>query len=451
MTDTSSDDFSDAKSDPPETTDSSEGKAFFLADSVTAPNEFFDRERWHDIESEDDSLAEEEGRKYSTFTSFSLAVLLLVSLGAVAGGLAGAYALHSRSLSRGLYPDRYNIDHGPTPAQWIGYSVDGIVLCEVSDPACFGAFQDEIWVIGESDPPSLLFFDKSERPFRTVSLKKAPLCLAVGEAETLFPGNVLVAHSDSLVVYSPDGDIAASWSLPNDKGQVRGLALTDDAVFAADSAERVVYRFDRSGRLVREIGRVAAKPAGTLPETPPDPDASPSRPVANEEKTFEGFAVFNAPMTLTVSPANGLLYVANPGKHRIEAFTQDGYWEPSLGWGHASTDLLGFAGCCNPVALATLRDGRIVTAEKSIPRVKIFRKDRRLDCIVAGPEILGVKPANIPQLESVRTVADNNERPFFIAPVENDTVLVFDPVWKIVRYCKPIASFSESETVAADR
>jgi hypothetical protein len=39
-------------------------------------------------------------------------------------------------------------------------------------------------------------------------------------------------------------------------------------------------------------------------------------------------------------------------------------------------------GCCNPACFALLSDGRIVTVEKGVPRIKVFRAEQgqwRLD------------------------------------------------------------------------
>ena len=44
-----------------------------------------------------------------------------------------------------------------------------------------------------------------------------------------------------------------------------------------------------------------------------------------------------------------------------------------------------FCGCCNPIGLAVLPDGRCVTAEKGLPRVKVFAADGRLESVVAPP------------------------------------------------------------------
>ena len=54
-----------------------------------------------------------------------------------------------------------------------------------------------------------------------------------------------------------------------------------------------------------------------------------------------------------------------------------------------------FFGCCNPAQLAVLPDGRFVTAEKGIPRVKIYARDGSFQTVVAGPSQLTDTPADL--------------------------------------------------------
>jgi hypothetical protein len=77
---------------------------------------------------------------------------------------------------------------------------------------------------------------------------------------------------------------------------------------------------------------------------------------------------------------------STPGARRIEAFTLDG---DLLGhWGEASSRIEGFFGCCNPSHLAVLADGRFVTSEKGVPRVKIYSAQGEFESVIAAPRIL---------------------------------------------------------------
>jgi hypothetical protein len=81
---------------------------------------------------------------------------------------------------------------------------------------------------------------------------------------------------------------------------------------------------------------------------------------------------------------DGLLRVANPGEHQIEAYTMDGDLE--VAWGTASFNVAGFCGCCNPVSFDIFPDGAFVTSEKGLPRVKLYDSHGGFTGLVAGPE-----------------------------------------------------------------
>jgi hypothetical protein len=46
----------------------------------------------------------------------------------------------------------------------------------------------------------------------------------------------------------------------------------------------------------------------------------------------------------------------------------------------------GFCGCCNPSHLALTPDGKFITSEKGLPRVKVYDRAGRFECVVAGPD-----------------------------------------------------------------
>jgi hypothetical protein len=54
-------------------------------------------------------------------------------------------------------------------------------------------------------------------------------------------------------------------------------------------------------------------------------------------------------------------------------------------WGQPGTDVHGFGGCCNPTDIAPLPDGRVVTSEKGLPRVKVYSAEGALLSVVVPP------------------------------------------------------------------
>ena len=97
-----------------------------------------------------------------------------------------------------------------------------------------------------------------------------------------------------------------------------------------------------------------------------------------------GGLVAPSPHLDVAAAPDGTAWVTNPGRHRLEHYSADGQLLRT--WGKASAAIAGFTGCCNPTDIAVLPDGRLVTAEKGIPRVKIYKTNGTFESVVAGPE-----------------------------------------------------------------
>lgn len=407
--------------------------------------EFFDRERWHDVESESMIALEESIPQNKMFpTLFSVGFLLLIVVIVIAGvcGITVAYYL-SYLMQHPTPPEQ---DYRSVQTHRIGYVEDSVFFCEVNTPLCFTGDGHDKFYIGDENPPSIHEFSIKTKLLRTIPLPSKPTAIAVGGSEQLFAGQLVVAHSDRIAVYSMNGEPLFSWSVPHTKSAIWSLAVTNHTVLAADTEQRLIYQFDEKGTLRKTFGQ----PATNQPTTGQPSTVQSSTKKINQNNSnssgsesvepFSGFSVHLSPITLAVSPKTGLIHITNPGQFRVETFTPEGHWEPSLSWGNTSSgDFAGFSGSCNPVSIAVLADGRIVTAEKFITRVKVFhahlRKGnaRHFDCIVAGPELLDKQPPNIPQLFSFRLPASETGRSVFITTREND-VVVFDPVMRVIRY-----------------
>jgi hypothetical protein len=172
-------------------------------------------------------------------------------------------------------------------------------------------------------------------------------------------GTIYAGLRDHVEVFDRQGQRVAAWESPGKKTWLTGLAVGDKDVFAADAGNRVVLRYDKTGKL---IGRIGEK---------------------NKERNIPGLIVPSPYLDVKLA-RDGLLRVNNPGRYRVEAYTANGDLEFS--WGRPSAAIEGFCGCCNPVGLALLPDGRYVTCEKGLPRVKIYSKEGVFECVVAGPE-----------------------------------------------------------------
>lgn len=187
-----------------------------------------------------------------------------------------------------------------------------------------------------------------------IALPRPAKCVAVAGDGTVYAG-----VKDHVEVFDSKGQRQAVWDSLGKKAWLSGLAVGEKGVFAADSGNRVVLRYDRSGKL---LGRIGEK---------------------NKERNVPGLVLPSPYLDVKLAP-DGLLRLNNTGRHRVEAYTVEGDLE--FFWGKPSMAIDGFCGCCNPVGLALLPDGRYVTSEKGLPRVKIYSKEGAFECVVAGTE-----------------------------------------------------------------
>jgi hypothetical protein len=196
--------------------------------------------------------------------------------------------------------------------------------------------------------------NKSGERGAEIALAEPPRCVAAAR-----DGAIFIGVRDHIEVFDAKGTRQATWDSPGKKPWLTGLALTENEVFAADAGNRVILRYEKSGKLVRRIGE------------------------QDKKRNIPGFIIPSPFLDVEIA-RDGLLRVNNPGRHRVESYTADGDFEGS--WGTVSMGIAGFCGCCNPINLALLPDGRFVTCEKGLPRVKIYSASGEFESVVAGVE-----------------------------------------------------------------
>lgn len=255
---------------------------------------------------------------------------------------------------------------------------------------------DRIYVAGDR---AIHVFDPGGGRRSEIALKDEPRCLAVGGSKHAFPGRVYVGMGRYLQALNAEGTPETPWDNLGEKALLTSLAVAEQDVFAADAGNKIVWHYDTSGKLKGRIG--ARRDASKTP----------------------GFVVPSPYFDLAITP-DGLLRVVNPGLRRIEAYTFDGTMKRS--WGRSAPALDGFFGCCNPVHLAVLADGRFVTAEKGIHRVKLYSPRGEFVCVVTGPEQLDVVAADL-------------------AVDSRDRVLILDPKARSVRILEHKRTASRGE------
>jgi hypothetical protein len=179
-------------------------------------------------------------------------------------------------------------------------------------------------------------------------------CLAATAGGTLYIG-----LRDHIEVYDRKSKRCATWAAAGKRAYFTSVAASENDVFVADAGSREVLHYDPAGKLKGKIGE------------------------KNEQQKSPGFIVPSPFFDVEIAP-DGLLRVTNPGRHQVEVYTFDGDLEFS--WGKPGAAIENFCGCCNPIATIPLKDGRTVTLEKGIPRVKVYSQQGVFESVVAGAE-----------------------------------------------------------------
>ncbi len=141
------------------------------------------------------------------------------------------------------------------------------------------------------------------------------------------------------VVYNINGKKLNSFKLEGAK-TATGARIADGKLLVADYANRAIKVYNKSN------GKLAS--------------------------TIDGMRPCCGILDLSVNDKNEVL-VANLGAFRVESYNFSG--EKIVAFGSRGRKVDEFQGCCNPVSVAYLSNGAIVTVEKDPTRVKIYSKE----------------------------------------------------------------------------
>jgi len=178
-------------------------------------------------------------------------------------------------------------------------------------------------------------------------------CLTVGPE-----GRVYVGAPGRVEIYDPQGSRAGGFAAgePDQPAAITAIRTFRKEILVADAAARFIRRYDAAGKQLGVVGTKNKTGSFMLPNRWLDFDVD----------------------------AQGVIRATDTGRHLVTAWTIDG--SPLGAFGRfGMNDPADFAGCCNPVNLAITPDGKIVTGEKMIARVKVYEPDGKLIAVM-GPE-----------------------------------------------------------------
>jgi len=255
---------------------------------------------------------------------------------------------------------------------------------KIENPRALALDDDgKLYVTGEN---AMVVFENDKEVDR-IEVDGTVRCMTVDSDGTRYLG-----FRDHVAVMSAAGKIEQKWDTVHE-AFFTSIDIEEDHVYVADAGNRVVYQFAKTGTLVKRIGE------------------------KNEKESIPGFLTPGPFLDLAVNP-DGFLWVVNPGKLGLERYRTDGSMVTS--WYKPDLDLDGFSGCCNPTHVAFTNDGRLITAEKGLVRLKVYDvTSGEFQELIAGSKLF-------PREQSLRDIiVDGNNRILALDPRTN-SVRIFD-------------------------
>jgi len=219
-----------------------------------------------------------------------------------------------------------------------------------SDIICFDICKNTIYA-ALSDRVSI--FDLSGNHQRDFEIEPniRDMVVDYGDTGTM----IYLLYPARIDLYSFDGEKQGEWEACSHNSDYCSLTTTKDYVFVSDAENKLIWQYDKQGRLVRFI------------------------------KSPEGFIIPN--YSFDIININDTIYCSNSGRHKIESYTLDGEFIASFGTSGAQAG--SFAGCCNPVYLEKSFNGNILTSEKGNPRISCYGKDGKFCAVLFNSKTLG--------------------------------------------------------------
>jgi hypothetical protein len=234
---------------------------------------------------------------------------------------------------------------------------------------------DKIYALGDGE---VRIFEPDGTPVRSWKAPDQARCIAVSREERIY-----VAAKGRVAIFDSGGISKTGFEVggPGSSADITAIKVHSKEILVADASAKCIFRYDSSGNKTGEIG--------------------------TQNKT-RGFILPNRSLDIDVY-SNGTVIATDSGRHRVSTWALDG--TPVRQFGKFGVmNVEDFVGCCNPVNLAFTPDGRIVTAEKVVPRIKIFDAAGKILGMI-GPEYFDSKCTHL-----------------YIAVDSKGRILVADPV-----------------------
>jgi hypothetical protein len=246
---------------------------------------------------------------------------------------------------------------------------------------------DKIFALGDAE---VRVFGPDGTELRSWRAPEGATCIAVAGDDRVYLGVAgRVQVFSGAGVHSKDFEAGAA----GQRAEITSIKVLPKEILVADAAVRYIHRFDTAGKRIGAIG---------------------------DRTQTRGFMLPNRFLDIDVD-SRGTVIATDSGRHRVSLWTLDGAPVRNFGkfgmWNPED-----FVGCCNPVNLAFAPGGGIVTAEKVVPRVKVYDAEGKLLSVIR-PEHFD------PKCSHLHLAADSKGRILVADPVRLE-VKVFSVVEK---------------------
>lgn len=246
-------------------------------------------------------------------------------------------------------PYEYNIDEfKKVDPELIKYKEIRKIKVALDDHAGLATFNGNIYLASASE---LLIITPFGNRLEGFSILPDARAVAVENER------IAIAYKQQIEVFNYKGEPIYKTSIISDSSVFTSVVFFNNKVVVADAGKRRIYGFEKDS-LIFEIEGVSGA------------------------KNLNGFIVPSPYFEVAVNLENEL-WCTNPGMHALQQYNNNGTLLNS--WDKISMEIDGFTGCCNPAQFTFLPDGRFVTSEKGIPRIKIYKKNGELESVVAAP------------------------------------------------------------------
>ncbi|MDR2499099.1 MAG: hypothetical protein LBD28_06630 [Tannerellaceae bacterium] len=196
---------------------------------------------------------------------------------------------------------------------------------------------------------SVFLYGTDGRPLNRFGASEGIVDIALGG------GLVYLLYPARIMVFEASGNFVREWEACSDRSLYISIALTERYAFVTDAENKNICQYRLEGGFVRFI-------------------SSP-----------RGFVV---PMlSFAIESFRDTVYCANPGRHTVESYSEDGTFLASFGIPGSKPGA--FSGCSNPAFIAFTESGQLLSSEKGNPRVCLFERSGRFSGMMLNAKMLG--------------------------------------------------------------